>query len=109
MFLVMDQHIGVRIPGGAANLKSTTYDLRIPQKSYDHNGALVDEHHPFSGCRGTPNQYDSSQHPILYALIDSGGIVRSGGPAFFESRVYEGAEALGGLENAIKRLYGVPF
>src|SRR5262249_16160732 len=39
---------------------------------YDESGKLVDETHPFSGCRGTPNQYDSKEHPILHALIDSG-------------------------------------
>ena len=75
---------------------------------YDHSGVLVDESHPFSGCRGTPNQYDSDEHPILHALIDSGGIVRAGVPAFVESRVHEAAGWLGGLEWEIKKLYGIP-
>jgi hypothetical protein len=29
----LDQHIGVRIPGGAANLESSTYDFGYPPKS----------------------------------------------------------------------------
>jgi hypothetical protein len=53
---------------------------------YDEHGALVDTNHPYAGCGGTPNQYDSSRNPIRHALIDRGGIVRSGWGAFWTSR-----------------------
>ena len=52
---------------------------------YDIGGRLVDENHEYSGCRGTPNQYDSDDSPISHATIDRGGIVRSGAGAFIES------------------------
>lgn len=57
---------------------------------YDHSGLLVDENHPYAGCRGTPNRYDSRL--LLggpHLAIDPGGIVRAGGPAFITSRVYD--------------------
>ena len=56
---------------------------------YDHSGALVDETHPYAGCRGTPNLYASERDPIRHALIDPGGIARAGAPAFVTSRVYQ--------------------
>jgi hypothetical protein len=56
---------------------------------YDHSGALVDETHPYAGCRGTPNQYDSAQDPLDHAFMDTGGIWHAGGPAFITSRVYD--------------------
>ena len=57
---------------------------------YDHSGALVDENHPYAGCRGTPNRYDSSQYRgVPHATIDPGGIVRAGAPAYITSRVYD--------------------
>jgi hypothetical protein len=55
---------------------------------YDHQGALVGPGHPYEGCRGTPNQYDSADAPLRHTLIDSGGIVRAGAPAFATSRVH---------------------
>ena len=75
---------------------------------YDGSGRLVDETHPFSGCRGTPNQYDSAEHPLLHALIDSGGIVRAGLPALVETGMHAGSEWVGRLEREILKLYGVP-
>jgi hypothetical protein len=91
-------------------LEDRTPTSQDPQNEcfYDNQGTLVDEHQPYSGCRGTPNQYDSSQHPILHALIDSGGIVRAGGPAFVESRMHDVGAFLGGIEGGIRSLYGVP-
>ncbi len=85
---------------------------------YDHSGILVDNTHPYAGCRGTPDQYDSSASRvdwILHGTIDSGGVVREGLPAFITSRVYDistaisaavsaisaGAQTLRGLSNAI--------
>ena len=55
---------------------------------YDHSGTLVDASHPFAGCRGTPNQYDSSSDPLGHTFQDTGGIWQAGGPAFMTSRVY---------------------
>ncbi len=52
---------------------------------YDRTGRLVDQSHPYAGCGGTPNQYDSATDPIRHALIDRGGIVRSGAGAFATS------------------------
>ncbi len=55
---------------------------------YDHQGTLVDRSHPYAGCMGTPNQYDSANAPARHTLIDEGGIVRAGLPAFTTSRVH---------------------
>ena len=79
---------------------------------YDHSGTLVDDSHPYAGCKGTPDQYDSKKDPIKHATIDSGGIVRQGVPAAAESLkhavVEPVADWLGGLERDIRRLYGAP-
>jgi hypothetical protein len=79
---------------------------------YDHSGTLVDDSHPYAGCKGTPDQYDSKKDPIKHATIDSGGIVRAGAPAFADSVkhavVEPVAEWLGGLDRDIRRLYGAP-
>jgi Domain of unknown function (DUF4157) len=71
-------------------------ETRIPTRGnpqnecfYDHSGVLVDESHPYSGCRGTPNEYDSSDSPKSHAILDSGGIVRAGLPAFVTSRTHD--------------------
>ena len=56
---------------------------------YDHSGTLVDESHPYAGCRGTPDQYDSADHPLDHTFSDSGGIWAAGGPAFATSRVHD--------------------
>jgi hypothetical protein len=80
--------------------------------SYDHSGRLVDKHHPYAGCGGTPDEYDSQANWFRHATIDSGGIARAGPGAFLESRVHDVVEPvsrwLGGLEWEIRRLYGVP-
>lgn len=58
---------------------------------YDEMGTLVDKHHPHAACGGTPDEYppDSLENQIKHTFIDSGGIVRSGVPAFIESREVE--------------------
>ncbi|HLT40970.1 MAG TPA: DUF4157 domain-containing protein [Enhygromyxa sp.] len=56
---------------------------------YDTVGRLVDESHEYSGCRGTPNSYDSERSMLGHTFADDGGIFWSGLPAFWESRVYE--------------------
>jgi hypothetical protein len=56
--------------------------------AYDHAGVLVDGVHQFAGCRGTPNQYDSAEHPLDHTFSDTGGIWHQGRPAFMTSRAY---------------------
>jgi hypothetical protein len=56
---------------------------------YDNRGNLVDQNHPYAGCGGTPNQYDSASDPLRHALIDRGGILRSGLGAFLTSRRHD--------------------
>ncbi len=61
---------------------------------YDDNGALVDEHHIDAGCRGTPDQYDSTKNRWEHFWSDEGGIRKKGLGAFWSSRLhYLGQEA----------------
>lgn len=45
---------------------------------YDESGTLVDENHPYAGCRGTPNEYDAATDPFAHTTQDSGGIFQAG-------------------------------
>ena len=74
--------------------RSPTPDDPQQECAYDHSGTLVDENHPYAGCRGTPNQYDSAQHPLDHTFKDTGGIWQAGGPAFMTSRVYTLAQPI---------------
>lgn len=56
---------------------------------YDHTGTLVTDAHPYSWCKGTPNQYDSRTDPVKHTFIDSGGILMNGIPAFIASRIHD--------------------
>jgi len=60
----------------------------VPQNEcfYDDNSALVDEHHEYSGCRGTPNQFDSESDSLRHLFVDEGGIWKKGLRAFLTSR-----------------------
>ncbi|HWA49686.1 MAG TPA: hypothetical protein VG742_15545 [Dongiaceae bacterium] len=62
-------------------------DWPIGECFYDEAGQLVDEGHPHGDCRGTPDQYGAEDW-IGHTFFDSGGIVRSGGPALWESWWY---------------------
>ena len=42
---------------------------------YDENSALVDEDHENSGCRGTPNQFNSASDWWSHTFEDEGGIL----------------------------------
>jgi hypothetical protein len=53
---------------------------------YDPSGTLVDEHHEYAGCRGTPNDYDSSASWFDHTFRDRGGIFHKGLGAFLTSR-----------------------
>jgi hypothetical protein len=55
---------------------------------YDETGRLVDDKHPHAECGGSPDEYDASgswKDKFLHFLIDKGGIVQAGAPAFWES------------------------
>jgi hypothetical protein len=55
---------------------------------YDEAGRLVDDKHPHAECGGSPDEYDASgswKDKFLHFLIDKGGIVQAGAPAFWES------------------------
>ena len=58
---------------------------------YDAEGVLVDDTHAYSGCVGTANMFDQSESVwslMAHVFIDPGGVLRAGGPAFFESLRY---------------------
>jgi hypothetical protein len=57
---------------------------------YDEEGTLVDDKHPFSGCKGTPDYFDSKTQTWDHIWNDPGGIWHSGGKAFWESRGHPG-------------------
>jgi hypothetical protein len=83
-------HCGYR---GILEDRTPTRDDPMNECFYDDSGTLVDANHPHAACGGTPDQYDAREHPILHALIDSGGIVRAGLPAFAESRRHDAQSA----------------
>ncbi len=56
---------------------------------YDRTGTLVTDDHPYSWCKGTPNQYDTRTDPVKHTFIDSGGILMNGIPAFIASRIHD--------------------
>lgn len=56
---------------------------------YDDSGVLVDESHEAAGCRGTPNDYDSSASTWDHIFNDRGGIWHRGWDAYWTSRGYE--------------------
>ena len=51
---------------------------------YEEKGDLVDEGHEYSWCGGTPDQYGKDS-PFEHSTIDSGGILREGFPAAYET------------------------
>jgi RHS repeat-associated protein/uncharacterized repeat protein (TIGR02543 family) len=67
--------------------RSPTPDDPIGECFYDDFKSLVDVNHSYASCGGTPDQYGKNQ-PFLHTLIDSGGIVRQGGPALGTSIFY---------------------
>lgn len=92
--------------------RAPTPDDPMNECVYDHSGTLVDENHPYAGCRGTPDQYDSRTDPIKHSTIDSGGIVRAGAPALATSAwhaiVSPFEDAYNWMDRGIRNLYGVP-
>ena len=59
---------------------------------YDR-GELVDETHPYGGCRGTPDSYPASDW-FGHGFLDPGGPLQAGIPAYLESRWHAANEAL---------------
>ncbi|MEN1678275.1 MAG: putative Ig domain-containing protein [Planctomycetota bacterium] len=72
---------------------------------YDDLGDLVDESHPYSGCGGTPNYYDSENNWLGHTTIDPGGIVRAGIPAMCESINYAVDEAIDNLSDSVRETW----
>ncbi|MBF0175222.1 MAG: hypothetical protein HQL63_00015 [Magnetococcales bacterium] len=54
----------------------------IAECFYDEKGKLVDDHHPYAGCRGSADQYPASD--LKHTTEDRGGIAEVGLPAFKE-------------------------
>jgi len=78
-------HCGFR---GILEDKSPTPEDPQNECFYDESGKLVDENHPYSGCAGTPNDFDSSASTWDHIFNDRGGIWQKGWGAFKESRRY---------------------
>lgn len=55
---------------------------------YDHGGVLVDASHPYAGCGGTPDSYDSESQTWDHFWNDPGGVWQAGWDAFWESDRY---------------------
>ena len=86
-------HCGFR---GILEDRAPTRDDPMNECFYDHSAVLVDTSHPYAGCGGTPDQYDSARDPGRHTVIDSGGILRAGLPAFVTSRIYTVEQAISG-------------
>lgn len=59
---------------------------------YDEYGRLVDEGHPYAGCKGTSDSYAATD-VWDHTVNDPGGIWAEGWPAYLESRRHAGDEA----------------
>jgi len=57
----------------------------IAECVYDRQHKLVDENHRYAGCRGTPDQYLSSD-TLGHVILDTGGVAAYGIEAFITSR-----------------------
>jgi len=68
-------------------------DWPVAECFYDERGRLVDESHPYAGCRGTADSYPASDW-FGHAVLDPGGILRAGIPAYLESLRHAGDEAI---------------
>lgn len=51
---------------------------------YDEWGRLVDDQHPYAGCKGTPDQYGADDWRHVWP--DEGGIAKRGWGSFWESQ-----------------------
>jgi hypothetical protein len=102
-------HCGFR---GILEDKRPTPEDPMNECFYDETGALVTENHPFAGCRGTPDYYDSETEKLNHFARDPGGIVHAGGPALLESIGHPVLSPLmdltSYLERNIRQLYGAP-
>ena len=100
--------------------RSPTPEDPMNECVYDHNAVFVDNNHPYSGCKGTPDQYDSRTNPLKHSTIDSGGILREGMPALIDSGAHAVADighaiaqpfndAYNWLDQGVRKLYGFPY
>lgn len=87
-------------------LEDRTPTTTDPQNEcfYDETGKLVDDKHPYSGCKGTPNSYDSASDPLSHTFLDPGGIMSAGWEAFWESRRHD-LKGFGGIVDMAEGLY----
>lgn len=68
--------------------KECTQDDPVNECCYDESRLLVTPGHLYEGCKGSPDQYDQTKYPLRHTILDSGGIIRSGGPAFRDSNLH---------------------
>lgn len=57
--------------------RTPTPDDPIAECVYDDKGNLVDDNHPYAGCKGTPDQYPATDY-YDHSMNDSGGIKEHG-------------------------------
>ena len=57
----------------------------IGESCYDENEQLVDDTHPYSGCKGTPDYWPASYFPVEHTIFDKGGPRYEGWRGFTES------------------------
>ena len=65
-------------------ISKTSDNSLINECCYDEKGVLVTDDHEFSGCKVILNEYQ--QHDLRHTFFDSGGILKSGWNAYWESR-----------------------
>jgi hypothetical protein len=75
---------------------------------YDEHGRLVDERHPYAGCKGTPDSYPATD-VWGHAVNDPGGILSNGIPAAWESFRHARDQANRRVHDAMKRKGYPPF
>lgn len=59
----------------------------IAECFYDEQGLLVDQNHPYAGCRGTPDQYPADD--LRHVTEDKVGAAEEGWDSFWESRRHD--------------------
>lgn len=80
----------------------------IAECFYDEMGRLVDDRHPYAGCRGTPDQYAADAWEHVWP--DEGGVIKEGWNAFWESQRHEADQVRDFLRHAPREVEEVrPF
>lgn len=71
---------------------------------YDEHGRLVDEGHPYAGCKGTADSYPAT-NIWDHTVNDPGGVVSEGWGAFRESQRHQADQLRDFLRHAPRRDY----